>query len=391
MAVVRVKRGRAKPLWHGHPWLWSQGIDRIDGKVEPGDVVDVADDQGRFIGRGFYNPASQIAVRLCTRKEEPVDGSFLEARLEAAKALRQRLGLPSQETSGFRLINSEGDFLPGLVIDLYGDVAAVQITALGMKKLETQIYDALEKVIAPRSIYAVGVSGVASKEGFNTTPGLARGEENELVAFKEHGLELTIDPLAGQKTGAFLDQRDNRARVAKLARDAEMLDCYTYLGGFALHALKNGAKHATAVDISPRALERAKDHAHRAGVADRLDLVESDVFRYLESVEPRRFDLIVLDPPKFAPSRKDLEAALKGYKKLNTLGMKAAKEGAILASASCSQIVDTATFERMLAAAAVEAGRRLTVLEIHHQPADHPVPPGFTEGRYLKLILARVE
>lgn len=391
MATVRVKRGRAKPLWHGHPWLYSQGIDKVVGEAEPGDVVDVADDQGRFIGRGFYNAASQIAVRLCTRAEEPVDAAFLVKRLEAARALRARLGLPSDQTTGYRLVNAEGDGLPGLIVDVYGDCCSVQITALGMKRLENEVYDALEQVLSPRAIFAVGTSGVTGKEGFQIAAGLVRGEAPAQVSFLEHGLELTIDPLAGQKTGAFLDQRDNRRRVGELARGARMLDCYTYLGGFALQALKRGAEHAIAVDISPRALERAREHARRAGVDARLELVEQDVFRYLEGAPERSFDLVVLDPPKFAPSRRDLEPALKGYKKLNMLGMRAAKPGALLATASCSQIVDPATFERTLAAAAVDAGRRLTILEIHHQPADHPVPPGFTEGRYLKLFLARVE
>jgi 23S rRNA (cytosine1962-C5)-methyltransferase len=188
-----------------------------------------------------------------------------------------------------------------------------------------------------------------------------------------------------------LDQRENHRRVGALCAGADVLDCYTYLGGFALQALAQGARRATAVDMSPRAIERARQHAGWAGVADRLDLVEADVFRWLEAAPARAFDVLIVDPPKFAPSKSTLDAALKGYRKLNAMAMNCAREGAILATASCSQAVDVETFERTLAAAAVDARRRITVLETMHQPADHPVPPGFTEGRYLKMLLLRVE
>lgn len=391
MGKVFVKRGRAKPLWHGHPWLYSQAIEKVEGSPEPGADVTVLDEQGHVIGRGFYNPASQIAVRLCTWRDEPIDAAFIRRRIEAARALRRKLGFPSADTTAYRLINAEGDGLPGLIADVYGDACTVQIGALGMKHLEEAVLDALEATLAPAAIYQASPGGVAAKEGFTVTPGLARGVEAEAWPFLENGIQYTVDPLAGQKTGAFLDQRENRARIGRLAQGARVLDCYTYLGGFALNCLRGGAASATAVDISPRALERARAHAETAGLGDRLELVEADVFRHLETIPERTFDLVILDPPKFAPSKKDLEPALKGYKKLNALGMRAVKEGGLLATASCSQIVDVESFERTVARAALEAERRLSLLEIHHQPADHPVPPGFTEGRYLKLLLCRVE
>lgn len=391
MTTVKIKRGRAKPLWFGHPWLYSQAVDKVDGAVEPGDVVDVVDDEGRFIGRGFYNPESQIRVRIVTREAVPVDAAFLRRRLEAARALRARLGLPSATTTAYRLVNAEGDGLPGLNVDVYGDVVTVQITALGMKRLEAEVIDALHAMLSPRAIYAVAAGGVSSREGFTTAPGLVRGEDVKEARFLEHGIAMGIDPEHGQKTGAFLDQRDNHRRVGALCAGADVLDCYTYLGGFALHALAHGAKRATAVDMSPRALERARIHAEWAGVTDRLTLVEADVFRWLESAPARSFDVLIVDPPKFAPSKSALDAALKGYRKLNAMAMTCAREGAILATASCSQAVDVETFERALAAAAVDARRRISVLETLHQPADHPVPPGFTEGRYLKMLIVRVE
>ena len=354
-------------------------------------MVDVVDDEQRFIGRGFYNPDSQIAVRILTREQVTVDAAFFTQRLTEARALRQRLGLPSAETTAYRLVNAEGDALPGLNVDVYGDVVCVQITALGMKRREAEIVAALQHLLSPRAIYAVAAGGVTSREGFTTAPGLLAGEEVSEARFLEHGIQMAIDPEHGQKTGAFLDQRENHRRIGQLAfPGARVLDLYTHLGGFALHALKNGAASATAVDMSPRALERAKQHAQWAGYEDKLQLVEADVFRWLDSAPAEPYDLIIVDPPKFAASKQALDPALKGYRKLNAAAFRRAKPGAIVASASCSQAVDVESFERALAAGAMDAERRITVLETLHQPADHPVPPGFSEGRYLKMLVVRV-
>jgi 23S rRNA (cytosine1962-C5)-methyltransferase len=206
---------------------------------------------------------------------------------------------------------------------------------------------------------------------------------------RENGVELEVDPLHGQKTGMFLDQRENRRRLAQLAKDARVLDVYTYAGGFALNALKGGAKIATCVDASGRALERVRAHAELNGFRN-VETVEADAFRFLETVKPRSYDLVVLDPPKFARARKDLDAALKGYQRLNTLGMTACADGALLATCSCSQLVDEESFERMVAGAAKDAGRRVQLLSTASQGPDHPVPPAFPEGRYLKFLLCRV-
>lgn len=390
MATVRVKRGRAKPLWFGHPWLFSQAIERVDPDAVAGDIVDVEDDAGRFIGRGFFHPTSQIAVRMLTRKAEIADAGFFKARLAAALELRGRLGLPSERTTAFRWVNAEGDQLPGLNIDVYSDVVMVQLTSLGMKLRQELLFDAIEELLHPRAIFLVTSGGAAAKEGFADHVGVMRGEAPAEVEFLEDGLRFSIEPAASQKTGAFLDQRDNHRRIGGLAKGLRVLDCYTYLGGFALQALRAGATEAVAVDISPRAIARAKRHGEWAGVSDRLSLVEEDVFRYLEAAPEASFDLVIVDPPKFAPNRQALDAALKGYRKLNALAMRAARPGALLATASCSQIVDVEAFERMLGAAAVDAGKSLTILSIDHQALDHPVPVGFPEGRYLKLFLARV-
>ncbi len=387
-----LKRGRANPLWHGHPWVYSGAIERTEGNAEPGDVVTVGDVEGRFIGRAFYNPRSQIRARMITLLDESVDATLIARRVKEAIGLRARIGLPSAETNAYRLVNSEGDGLPGVIVDVYGDVCAVQFTALGAKRMEVEIYDALTAQLKPRAIVEVSAGGFAQLEGFASATRVVRGSalegEASVVACRENGVALEVDPLHGQKTGMFLDQRENRRRVQQLSSGARVLDVYTYAGGFALAALKGGAKEATSIDSSARALERAARHAELNHVA--LTTVEADAFRYLELATPRGFDLVVLDPPKFARAKKDLDAAIKGYQRLNFLGMNAVTDGGLLATCSCSQLVDDEAFERMLAAAAKDAGRRLQVLEVASQGADHPVPPAFPEGRYLKFVLCRV-
>jgi 23S rRNA (cytosine1962-C5)-methyltransferase len=390
MTRIVLKRGRANPLWHGHPWVYSGAIERVEGPLAPGDAVEVCDFEGRFIGRGLANPRSQIRVRMVTFRDETIDAALIARRVQEAAALRARLGLPSPsgDTDAYRLINSEGDALPGLVVDVYGDTAAVQFTALGMKRLEVEVFDALAVLPGVRTLVEVAAGGFAQVEGFASGTRVVRGPAVERVACRENGVALEVEPLHGQKTGMFLDQRDNRALVGRLARGARMLDVYTYAGGFALAALHGGARSATCVDSSARALERAKHHAEMNHV--QLEAVEADAFRYLETVTPKSFDLVVVDPPKFARAKKDLDAALKGYTRLNTLAMTACADGALLASCSCSQLVDAEMFERMLAAAARDAGRRVQILEVRSQGPDHPVPPAFPEGRYLKFVLVRV-
>ncbi len=389
MTDVFIKKGRAKPLWFGHPWLYSEAILRVDGALEPGDEVRVLDDLGRVIGRGFANPRSQLRVRMASRHDVPLDDAWIAARLGEARALRERQGLPSAETDAYRLVNSEGDSLPGLIVDVYGDAACVQFTAFAMKRREDAIYDALANLLAPRTIYEVAAGGFAQLEGFSSSARVVRGEPRALVACRENGIRLEVEPLGGQKTGYFLDQRENRALVGKLARGARVLDLYTYAGGFALAAARGGATRVTAVDVSARALERARAH-FELNQLGALDAVESDVFRYLEQAPAGGWDLVVCDPPKFARARKDLDAALRGYRRLNALAMQALAPGGILCTASCSQLVDAVEFERMLAGAAHDAHRRVQLVHSGSQGPDHVVPIAFPEGRYLKFLVCRV-
>lgn len=402
-ARVVLKRGKAGPLWHGHPWVFSGAIERTDGPEEPGALADVCDIEGHLIGRGFLNPRSQIRVRMLTARDEPLDPerpaavaeavpALLARRIAQAARLRRRIGLPAPETSAFRLVNSEGDGLSGLVIDLYDRVAAVQFGALAMKRNEEAIYDALlalPEEVRPAAIAEVAAGGFAKLEGFSSAARVVRGEAAMPVPCREAGVELRVDVLAGQKTGMFLDQRDNRVRLGSYAGGARVLDLYSYAGGFALQALRQGAGSALCVDASARALAQAQNNARASGLSG-LEVLEADAFRYLETAAPHGFEVVVVDPPKFARAQKDLPSAMKGYRRLNALALQAVAPGGLLATCSCSQLVDQEGFERMVASAAQDAGRSVTVLLSASQGPDHPLPPAFPEGRYLKFLLLGV-
>lgn len=387
-ARVVLKKGRARPLWFGHPWVYANAIEKVEGEAQPGDAVSLVDDNGRLIGRGYYNPRSQIPVRLASRTDEALDANFLRGRIARAKAMRARLGLPSERTTIYRLVNSEGDDLPGLVVDIYGDAAVVQITTLGMSERRAAIFDALEAELGSKTIFEVSPAAYAELEGFAAGSRVARGGSRATVSGLEDGITLDVEPLGGQKTGMFIDQRETRMRVGALAKGARVLDCYAYAGGFGLQAARGGAKSVTAVDSSARAVARVEAHAKANGAE--IGAVEADVFRYLETATPRAFDLVVIDPPKFARARKDLEAARKGYERLNALAMQACAPGAVLVTCSCSQNVDADTFERIVAAGAKHSGRQVQVFERRGAAADHPLPPAFTEGQYLKVLLCYV-
>jgi len=387
-ARLFLHKGRARPLWFGHPWAYAQAVDRVEGDARAGDVVSVVDHDGRFIGRGLYNPRSQIAVRLLTRDDEAVDEAFFRRRLQGAIALRRRLGLPSEATDAYRLVNSEGDGLPGLVVDVYADAAVVQVSTLGLALRRATLFDVITTELGVRSLFEVAVSGYAELEGFAVASRIVRGESRPSVTCREDGLTFDVEPLAGQKTGLFLDQREVRKRVGALARGARVLDVYAYVGGFGLQAARGGAASVTCVDSSARAIARIEAHATRNGLA--ANAVEADAFRFLETTTPRAWDLVVIDPPKFARARKDVEAARKGYERLNTLALTACAPGAVLVTCSCSQNVDETELERILAAAAKNASRQVRVFERHGAGPDHPLPPAFPEGQYLKVLFAYV-
>ncbi len=392
-AKIVLRRGRARPLWFGHPWVYANAVDRIEGLAEPGRVVSLLDHDGRFIGRGIYNSRSQIPVRLLTRADEPIDAAFFVRRLRAAQTLRTALALPSAETTAYRMVNSEGDHLPGLVVDVFGDAAAFQVSTLGLSLWREEIVAAIQEMLAPKTIYEVAAGSFAEVEGFLAETRVVQGESRAQVPCLEDGIRLEAEPLQGQKTGLFLDQRPSRVRVGQIVKGmpkklARVLDCYAYAGGFGLQAARAGAGEVTAVDSSARAVARIEAHAKSNGADIRA--VESDTFRFLETATPRSYDVVVVDPPKFARARKDLEAAIKGYERLSSLALTACAPGAILVTCSCSQNVGMVEFERILAAGARQASREVSIIERLGPGPDHPLPPGFGEGQYLKVLLAYV-
>ena len=390
-----LKRGRAKPLWHGHPWVYAQAVHRYEGEVTAGVVVDVHDDRGAFVGRAVANPGSAIAARVLTRDaDEAIDGAWLRRRLDTALALRQRLGLPGgevgQETDCYRLVNSEGDGLPGLVIDVYGDAVALQRTGVGYEPLFDELVSHVDELLSPTIIAEVSPGSFAEVEGLEVKPRLLKGESAS-TEVKELGLRYRVDLFEGQKTGLYLDQRENHALIRRLARDAKVLDVYSYVGGFALNAAKGGAASVLAVDASARAVKAVADHAAENGLGDQVQTLEADAFRALSDVDAGSMDLVIIDPPKFARSRRELDAALKGYKKLHRRAIRALAPGGILLSAVCSQLVRTEELTRLLAHAAVEQGRNPRLLETRGPGPDHPRPPAFGEGDYLKVLVCQID
>jgi 23S rRNA (cytosine1962-C5)-methyltransferase len=391
---VTLKPGHVQPVWMGHPWVYAQAIDRIEGGATAGDEVSVLDPRGNFLGRGFYSPGSAIPVRLLTRDAEThLDAGFFRARIEQATALRASLGLPSAHTTGFRLVHAEGDGLPGLVVDKYGDALAVQVGTIGMKQREAVIHEALWSVAKPRVIVDRTAAQTAKAEGFTPTGGVVRSVPGaELTAFEivERDLRFQLPLELGQKTGFYFDQRQLRSRVEMLAHGKRVLDAYCYVGAFAIAAARGGATEVVAVDESALALEVGAECARANGVGDKVKFAKQDA-RHALAEAHGGFDLVVLDPPRLAPTRGAREQALVAYAKLAENGCRATRPGGILVLCSCSAAVDLGALTRALAQGATRANVQATVLERWFQGADHPVPAAFGEGLYLKALVAHVE
>ena len=403
--AVCLKKGNAKPLHGGHPWVFADAIARIDGpKPAPGDDVRVIDERGTFLGRGFYSPGSAIAVRILSRDDTSITNALLEQRIDDAIALRSGvLGLgtlkgpggPDGSTTAYRLINSEGDGLPGLIVDVYGDYLAVQSGTSGIERRIETILDVLEDRLHPRGILDRSDARTRAIEKLELPKtGPLRGSAPTGVEFarvngQEHAFDLRSGH--GQKTGLYLDQRQNRRRFADFAKGRDVLDVFCYAGGFTLHAAQGGAKSLTLVDSSEEALGLAKDNLDRNKIED-ADLYQSEwpeAFKILRDAG-RQFGLIVIDPPKFARSRDTVLHALSGYRDLNAQAVRLLAPGGVLFTCSCSGNVSETDFERAVASGFRATGRRGTVLERRGAADDHPVPPGFDQGRYLKCLVLQV-
>ena len=392
---VIVKDRRAEPFFFRHPWVFSGAIARIEGDAADGSIVHVRTRDGAFIGKGYINRQSQITVRLLTwREDEPIDDAFWRRHIENAVTLREQVLRVHESSNAYRLVNSEGDGTPGLIVDKYDRCLVVQFLTLGTLQRKELIRDLLADICAPASMYERGELMPAKQEGVSSQSGLLWGEGvPELVEVRENGLRFFVDVKRGQKTGAYLDQRDNRLLLSAHTQGKRVLDCFTYNGGFAIHAAALGkAERVLAIDASARAIEIAQKNADANGV----DNVEWRVSRSNEAMRGlrhagERFDVVVLDPPKFARSRGGLKNAQKGYHETNLLAMQLLEPDGLLLTCSCSQYVDDEMFSRILNEAAVEADKVLRVLRRAGQPMDHAVVASCPESRYLTAYLCHVQ
>lgn len=398
MPTVTLKPGHVRPVWSGHPWIFAQAIARIEGGAVAGDEVTVVDPSGNVLGRGLYTPRSAIPVRMFTREDAPIDGALFRRRIERAIAHRRDLGLPSaapgHETDAYRLIHAEGDGLPSLTVDVFGDVLSVQLNTVGLKLREGLVFDALTAALSPRAIIDRTPQSVAKMEGFEPATGVVRGDPSvDELRFVERGLRYAIPLALGQKTGFYLDQRALRARVEQLARGRRVLDAYAFVGTFSLAAARGGATEVVAVDESAVALDVGAECARKNGLEGRIRYVREDARKALQQASQPGggYDLVICDPPKLAPSRAARDGALGAYKSLASAACRATRPGGVLVFCSCSRVVGLDDLTRALALGAREARMQAVVFDRHFQGGDHPVPASFPEGLYLKSVIARVE
>lgn len=389
MQKVFLKKGREGPVLRGHPWIFSGAIEKLDGDPETASVADVFDCRGARLARGLFNPRSQIRVRLLTWNDEAIDGAFFARRIRQAAALRERH--LASTTNAYRLINGEGDGLPGLVVDRYHDFLVCQFLTAGMDHLKATVVEALSRLFAVTGIFERSEGSVRSEEGLAAAAGVLAGEEPpDSIVIDESDLKFLVDVRAGQKTGFFLDQKENRLLLGSLSRDRTVLNCFAYTGGFAAYALKAGAKRVISVESSRPALELARESFDLNGfsVAEQ-DLVRADAFSYLKSCA-EEFDIVVLDPPALAHKRADVEPASGSYKFLNLHALRLLKPAGLLLTFCCSQHVSLDLFQKIVFGAAVDASRRVQLIKRLGHPPDHPVSLHHPEGEYLKGFLLSV-
>ncbi len=452
LASVILQKGRKKRLEQGHPWIYKNEIESVEGNPQPGDLVQVMNHQGRYLATGYYNPASQITVRAVSYREiEQMDQAFFAERFLSCLKHRERF---LQDANAYRLVYGEADFLPGLIVDRFDDVLVIQLLTMGMDTRRKEIVDALVEVMNPRGIYERSDVPVRELEGLEQTKGPVYGECPRYVTVQENGLHIRVDIEEGQKTGYFFDQRENRASIEPLMTGwgersgitvqeieeegqtlkrpvnksgkvvefpywdgATVLECFSHTGSFTLHACKYGAKKVTCLDISQHAIDSARENVELNGFGDRVEFVVDDAFQYLRSqvkgLEERQkrsastsdkvdtsqkmtagggrtWDVVILDPPAFAKTKSAVKGACRGYKDINLHGMKLVNEGGYLVTASCSYHMRPDLFLETIQEAAADAGKILRLIEWRAAGKDHPQILGVDEGHYLKFAIFEV-
>lgn len=382
---IYLKKGEERRIVAGHSWVYANEVHKIVGKDKNGSLASVYDVNGNFIGKGFINHASKILVRIFIRDERDDVDAIITERIHVANQQRRELGYDNC----YRAVFAEADDLPALIVDKYGDYLSVQILSLGMYLHKKQIVNALVDEFAPKGIYERSDVAVRKKEGLPEETGVLYGEVPEWVEITENGLKMAVDVKHGQKTGYFLDQKENRMAIRRYAK-GEVLDCFSNSGGFSLNAATK-AEHVIAVDASEFALENVRRNAMLNGFIN-VETVCADVFELLRDYrkQGKTFDCVVLDPPAFTKSASETNDALKGYLDINTLGLKLVKNGGYLITCSCSHHVSQTMFEKMLSDASRRSGRRVQCIEVRSQAPDHPTLPMADETHYLKCFILRV-
>ena len=384
---VYLRRGREQRVLGGHPWVFRSDIEREDGAAD-GLPVRVLTSAGRFLAMAVYNPRSQISLRILSRRDEPVDGAFIRGRVRRALDYRRRFA----DLNSCRLIFAESDGLPAVIADKFGDVIVMQILCLGMERFKADIVDALVKELSPRGVYERNDVPVRELEGLSQQTGLLWGEVPDRVEMQENGVRFLVDVKEGQKTGFFLDQKENRAAIAPFVPGMRVLDCFTHTGSFALHAARYGAAEVTGVDISEHACACALENARLNGVEFRVRFECANAFDFLRAQQTAKaqYDVVILDPPAFTKTRSAVEGALRGYKEINLRGMKLTRDGGFFITCSCSQHVTPDLFRGMLMDAQKDAHVQLRQIEWRTQGRDHPILLASPETQYLKCGIFQV-
>jgi 23S rRNA (cytosine1962-C5)-methyltransferase len=395
LPTVIVRPGEADRILAGHPWIYAASVLRLTAPASDGDVVQIKDHRQRFLGVGFYNAKSRIQVRVLSPEREEINREFFLGRIRAALALRRR-HLP--QATSFRVVNAESDFFSGLIVDKYADVLAVQISSLGMDRRKAMIVEALQSIFSPRAILEKSEASFRKFEGMTESNGPLAGALDGPVPIELNGLKFDVDILGGHKTGLYLDQQKNYLLAAALAAGCQVLDCFCFLGGFALHCARAGAAHVHGLDQSQEAVAAAQRNAQRNGLAEKCSFEAANVFDWLKAqtaVKPHekvipKFDLIILDPPSFTRTRAAVPDAMRGYKEIHLRAIKLLRPGGVLATFCCSHHVNAAMFEAVIMEAAFDARHLLRRVAACSQSPDHPILPAVPETEYLKGFLYEI-
>ncbi|KYN88460.1 23S rRNA methyltransferase [Vibrio cidicii] len=394
-ASIYLAKGREKSVIRRHPWIFSRGIDKVEGNPQLGETVDVLAHDGKWLAKAAYSPESQIRARVWSFEKQDINKAFFVKRLQDAQLLRQEI-IERDGLTGYRLIAAESDGMPGVTIDRYQNFFVCQLLSAGAEHQKQNIVDALVEVFPDCNVYERSDVAVRKKEGLKETTGVLHGElPPKSVVIEENCVKISVDIVGGHKTGFYLDQRDSRQQAMKYVKDKEVLNCFSYTGGFGLYALKGGAKRVINADVSQPALDTAKFNAELNEFdisKKRAVFLNADVFKLLREYRDQgtQFDVVIMDPPKFAESKAQLNGACRGYKDINMLAMQILKPGGTLLTYSCSGLMDQVLFQKIIADAAVDAGRSVKFVERFEQAADHPIDTAYPEGFYLKGFACKV-